>query len=107
MPPKKKQMTPAKLSVPWSFEALLALRNNRDKIYNPRALELGHGVVSEAEKRALQRVRGKDRELRALVTVDDVRLSMKQVKLTFRDENYTPDVAIWETKKVRGDWAAW
>jgi hypothetical protein len=61
------------------------LRNNRDILFSKEA---GERLRREIEARALARVRGKDKESRAVITTDDIASVMKAAGYAVRSEDY-------------------
>ncbi|HET7738482.1 MAG TPA: hypothetical protein VFK32_07905 [Tepidiformaceae bacterium] len=73
--------------------ALVALKNNRDRIYPDAAI--AQSVISGAERIAVERSKNDASKAQPAITADDVASAMKSAGLAFRKEDYVCDIVAW------------
>ncbi|MGK2964495.1 MAG: hypothetical protein ACSLFM_02700 [Tepidiformaceae bacterium] len=73
--------------------ALIALKNNRDRIYPDVAV--AQSVISGAERIAIERSKKDAAKAPPMITADDVASAMKTAGLAFRKEEYVCDIVAW------------
>ncbi len=80
-------------NLPVELSALLALKNNRDRIYPD--LAIAQTVISGAERIAVERGKKAGSSGQATITGDDVASAMAALGLAFRKEEYVCDIVAW------------
>lgn len=100
--PKNTSSKFEKWSINADFDALIMLRNNRDILFlSPE----GDSIREDAQNRALARVRGQGKEIRACITAADLKAAIKAAGRAVRLEDYTPaNTAEWKPP-TKPDWS--